>query len=301
MPAIANRRGLLILLCLFLVSASWGSCYLFIELALRSFPPFLLTATRLGCAGLILFAGLWLLGHRAVPTLRDLKFAGTTAFFMSVLSAGLMTVGQQYVPSGTVAMVMGSIPLWMVLAGWIFLKENKPTRRQTVGLLIGTASVIILGIRQGSLGMGSAFGMMCLACNMAGWVGGSLYAKAHAHDTKLTVLQSTALMLMAGGTELLLISLLMGERLDVEAVPMLGWASVLVLIFFGSITAYTYYFWLLEHTSTAVAISYDYVNPVVGMVLGYLVTGEPIDAVKAGICGAIILALYFVITGSRRL
>lgn len=301
MPAVTNRRGLLILLCLFLVSASWGSCYLFIELALRSFPPFLLTATRLGCAGAILFAGLWLFGHRAVPTLKDVRFACTTAFFMSVLSAGLMTVGQQYVPSGTVAMVMGSIPLWMVLAGWLFLKENRPSRRQSFGLLIGTASVIILGIRQGSLGMGSAFGMMCLACNMAGWVGGSLYAKAHAHDTKLSVLQSTALMLMAGGTELLLISLIKGETLDAGAVPMLGWISVLVLIFFGGITAYTCYFWLLEHTSTAVAISYDYVNPVVGMVLGYLVTGEAIDAVKIGICGAIILALYFVITGSRRL
>ena len=301
MPAVTNRRGLLILLCLFLVSASWGSCYLFIELALRSFPPFLLTATRLGCAGAILFAGLWLFGHRAVPTLKDVRFACTTAFFMSVLSAGLMTVGQQYVPSGTVAMVMGSIPLWMVLAGWLFLKENRPSRRQSFGLLIGTASVIILGIRQGSLGMGSAFGMMCLACNMAGWVGGSLYAKAHAHDTKLSVLQSTALMLMAGGTELLLISFIMGETLDAGAVPMLGWISVLVLIFFGGITAYTCYFWLLEHTSTAVAISYDYVNPVVGMVLGYLVTGEAIDAVKVGICGAIILALYFVITGSRRL
>ena len=301
MPAVSNRRGWLIILCLFLVSASWGSCYLFIELALRSFPPFLLTATRLGLAGTILFSGLWLLGQRARPTLQDLKFASTTAFFMSVLSAGLMTVGQQYVPSGTVAMVMGSIPLWMVLAGWLFLKENKPSRRQAAGLLIGTASVIILGIRQGSLGMGSAFGMMCLACNMAGWVGGSLYAKAHAHDTKLSVLQSTALMLMAGGIELLLVSFLMGETLDAEAVPMLGWFSVLVLIFFGGITAYTCYFWLLEHTSTAVAISYDYVNPVVGMVLGYLVTGEPIDAVKVGICGAIILALYFVITGSRRL
>ena len=301
MPAVSNRRGWLIILCLFLVSASWGSCYLFIELALRSFPPFLLTATRLGLAGTILFSGLWLLGQRARPTLQDLKFASTTAFFMSVLSAGLMTVGQQYVPSGTVAMVMGSIPLWMVLAGWLFLKENKPSRRQAAGLLIGTASVIILGIRQGSLGMGSAFGMMCLACNMAGWVGGSLYAKAHAHDTKLSVLQSTALMLMAGGIELLLVSFLMGETLDAEAVPMLGWFSVLVLIFFGGITAYTCYFWLLEHTSTAVAISYDYVNPVVGMVLGYLVTGEPIDAVKVGTCGAIILALYFVITGSRRL
>jgi drug/metabolite transporter (DMT)-like permease len=93
----------------------------------------------------------------------------------------------------------------------------------------------------------------------------------------------------------------MGESLDVQAVPMLGWVSVLVLIFFGGVTAYTCYFWLLENTSTAIAISYDYVNPVVGMVLGYLVTGEPIDSIKIGICFGIILALYFVITGNRRI
>jgi len=301
MPTVTNRHGQLTLFCLFLVCASWGSCYLFIELALRSFPPFLLTAARLGLAGAILFPLLRLFGYKERPTLQDLKFAFTTAFFMSVLSAGLMTVGQQYVPSGTVAMIMGSVPLWMVIAGWLFLKENKPTRRQTVGLLLGTGSVVLLGIRQGSVGMGSAFGMMCLALNIAGWVGGSLYAKAHAHDTRLSVLQSTALMLMAGGLELLFVSIVLGEKLDVEAVPMLGWISVLVLIFFGGITAYTCYFWLLEHTSTAVAISYDYVNPVVGMILGYLVTGESIDAIKIGICGAIILALYFVITGNRRL
>ena len=301
MPAVSNRRGWIILLCLSLLCASWGSCYLFIELGLRSIPPFLLTATRLGLAGAIMFPGLWLLGHRARPTVQDVKFAFISSFFMSVLSAGLMTVGQQYVPSGTVAMIMGSVPLWMVLAGWVFLKENKPSRRQAAGLLLGTGSVVFLGLRQGSLGMGSAFGMMCLALNIAGWVGGSLYAKAHAHATKLSVLQSTSLMLMAGGLELLSVSLLLGEKLDVDAVPMLGWISVLVLIFFGGITAYTCYFWLLENTSTAVAISYDYVNPVVGMVLGYLVTGEPIDAVKVAICGTIILALYFVITGSRRL
>ena len=301
MPTLSNRKGWMILVCLVLVCASWGSCYLFIELALRSIPPFLLTATRLGCAGLILFSALWLLDRRAVPTRQDVKFACITAFFMSVLSAGLMTVGQQYIPSGTVAIIMGSIPLWMVIAGWLFLKENKPTRKQAFGLLLGTGCVVLLGFRQGSVGMGSAFGMLCLALNISGWVAGSLFAKAHAHESRLSVLQSTSLMLMAGGAELLLISLLRGERLDVQAVPMLGWVSVLVLIFFGGITAYACYFWLLEHTSTAVAISYDYVNPVVGMILGYLVTGEPIDATKIGICLGIILALYFVITGSRRL
>ena len=301
MPALSNPRGWKILFCLTVLCAAWGSCYLFIELALRSFPPFLLTATRLGCAGLLLFAILWLFGFRALPTMKDVKFAFITAFFMSCMSAGLMTVGQQYIPSGTVAIFMGSVPLWMVLGGWLFLKEGSPTKKQAAGLLLGSASVALLGFRQGSVGMGSAFGMLCLVLNMAGWVGGSLFAKAHAHATRLSVLQSTALMLMAGGLELLSISLLMGESLDVQAVPMLGWASVLVLILFGGVTAYACYFWLLEHTSTAIAISYDYVNPVVGMILGYLVTGESIDTIKVGICFGIILALYFVIAGSKRL
>ena len=301
MPALSNRRGLIILLCLFLVCASWGTCYLFIELALRSIPPFLLTATRIGCAGLIMFPALWLLGQREKPTLQDVKFAFCSSFFMSVLSAGLMTVGQQYIPSGTVAMIMGSVPLWMVIAGWLFLKEKKPSAKQAFGLVLGTGCVIFLGYRQGSVGMGSAFGMLCLALNITGWVAGSLFAKAHAHSTRLSVLQSTSLMLIAGGIELLIISVLLGEKLDVQAVPMLGWVSVVVLIFFGGITAYTCYFWLLEHTSTAIAISYDYVNPVVGMILGYLVTGEPIDSIKIGICFGIILALYFVVTGNRRI
>ena len=301
MTAEHNRTKTKTLLCLSLVCASWGSCYLFIELALRSFPPFMLTSMRLLAAGALLFPLLRLFGHRELPTLADVKCAAVNAFFMSVLSAGLMTVGQQYVPSGTVAIVMGSVPLWMVIAGWLFLKEEKPSPRQGLGLLIGMLSVMLLGWRQGSLGMGSAFGMLCLALSIAGWVTGSLYAKAHTHDTRLSVFQSTALMLMAGGLELLVISTFMGERLDLSTVPAFSWLAVGILVVFGGITAYTCYFWLLEHTSTAVAISYDYVNPAIGMLLGWLVTGESIDAVKVGICGTIALALYFVITGNRRI
>ena len=248
-----------------------------------------------------MFLVLWLLGYRELPSWQDVKFAFFTAFFMSCMSAGLMTVGQQYIPSGTVSIIMGSIPLWMVIAGWLFFKEGRPTKKQAIGLVLGTVCVGMLGFRQGSVGMGSAFGMLCLVLNIVGWVGGSLFAKAHAHESRLSVLQCTALMLMAGGLELLTISFLLGESLDVQAVPMLGWVSVLVLIFFGGVTAYTCYFWLLEHTSTAIAISYDYVNPVVGMMLGYFVTGEPIDSIKVGICLGIILALYFVITGNRRI
>ncbi len=289
-----------VLFCLFCVCLSWGSCYLFIELALRSFPPFLLTSIRLGLAGLILYPLLWLMGHRTRPALADIRRAFITSFFMSVLSAGLMTVGQQHVPSGTVAITMGSVPLWMVLAGWLFLKESSPTPRQWLGLLLGTCSVVLLGIRQGSVGMGSAFGMMCIAMNIGGWVAGSIYTKKHSHDTSLSALQTTAVMLIAGGIELLLCSLLLGERLDIQAVPPFGWFSVFVLIVFGGIVAYTCYFWLLEHTSTALAISYDYVNPAIGMVLGWLVTGESIDAIKVAICASIALALFCVVTGNRR-
>lgn len=289
-----------VLSCLFCVCASWGSCYLFIELALRSFPPFLLTSIRLGMAGLLLYVLLWLIGYRERPGSADLRRAFLTAFSMSLLSAGLMTLGQQHVPSGTVAIIMGSVPLWMVLAGWAFLKESPPSARQRSGLLLGTCSVVLLGIRQGSVGVGSAFGMLCLAMSIGGWVIGSIYTKKHAHDTRLPALQTTALMLMAGGIELLLCSLVMGEGLDIGAVTPLGWLAVFVLIIFGGMVAYACYFWLLEHTSTTLAVSFDYVNPAIGMILGWLVTGESIDAIKIAICATIALALYFVITGDRR-
>jgi len=251
-------------------------------------------------AGLLLYLLLWIMGHRKYPVLADIRRAFITAFFMSVLSAGLMTVGQQYVPSGTVAITMGSVPLWMVLAGWLFLKESPPSVRQRVGLLLGTCSVVLLGIRQGSIGMGSAFGMMCIAMSIGGWVAGSIYSKKHTHDTNLLSLQSTALMLIAGGVELLLCSLLMGEHLDIQTVSLFGWCSVFVLIIFGGIVAYTCYFWLLEHTSTALAVSFDYVNPAIGMILGWLVTGESIDVVKISICILIAIALFCVITGNRK-
>jgi len=296
----SNRYRLTVLFCLFWVCVSWGSCYLFIELALRSFPPFFLTSVRLGVAGFLLWNLLWLMGYRHWPALTDLRRAFTTAFFMSVLSAGVMTVGQQHVPSGTVAIVMGSIPLWMVLAGWLFLGEAPPSRRQGLGLLLGTCSVVLLGVRQGSVGVGSAFGMLCLALNIGGWVAGSIYAKKHTHDTKLSALQSTALMLMAGGLELQLCSLLMGESVAFQDVTALGWFSVTVLILFGGIVAYACYFWLLANTSTSLAVAYDYVNPAVGMILGWLVTGESIDAVKITICIAIAVALFCVVTGNRR-
>lgn len=289
-----------ILLCLFLVCISWGSSYLFIELGLRSFPPFLLTGLRLLLAGAILFPLLRLFGQKAIPAAADIRRAFIVGFFMSVLSAGLMTVGQKYVPSGTVAIIMGSMPLWMIFSGWLFLHEKRPSRRQFFGLALGSAGIVILGTHQGSLGTGSAFGMLCLALNIAGWVGGSIYTKLHAHDTKLSVLQSTALMLMAGGLELLLVSLLAGESVRFSAIPALGWASLSFLVVFAGITAYTCYFWLLEHTTTAVTISFEYANPAIGMLLGWLVTGETIDAVKVGACITTALSLYFVVSGSRQ-
>jgi len=286
-------------LCLFLVSASWGSCYLFIELALRSFPTFFLTGARLGLAGCLLFVILWLLGNRKMPTCGDLKRAFIVSFFMVYIGAGTMTIGQNYVPSGIVAMTMGSTPLWMVIAGWIFLKERRPTLQQTFGLLLGTGSVLLLGFRQGSTDGASAFGMLCLAMSIAGWVAGSLYSKAHEHDTELSLLQTTSLMLLCGALQCLVTSVVLQEEFCFAEVTMLSWFSLAALVLLGGITAYSSYFWLLSHTSTAVAISYDYVNPVVGILLGWIVTGEPIDSVKIAICFSIITALFFVIAERR--
>ncbi|MCQ2445087.1 MAG: EamA family transporter, partial [Mailhella sp.] len=177
---------------------------------------------------------------------------------------------------------------------------KRPSGMQCAGLLLGSAGAMTLGVQQGSVGAGSAFGMVCIALNIAGWVAGSFVSKRTAGRSRLTVMQSTALMLMTGGLQLLAVSLMLGERCDWPAVTAEGWTSLCVLIMFGGITAYACYFWLLANTGTAVAISYDYASPIVGMLLSHFVTGEEIGLLKAGTCAVILTALTLVVCGEKR-
>ena len=268
--------------CLTLVYISWGSCFISIKFAIESFPPFMMCGLRMMLAGVLLYLWSWARGERNLPTRKDLSQSFVLAFFMVFMASGFLAKGQESISSGTAAMILGAVPIWMVLGGWLFCGDPRPSLVQFFGLGTGFAGLILLSVNQ------TAFG----------WVTGSFLSKKQASETQLSVIQTSGLLMFIGGLQSLVGAAVLGEfsTFSMDSVTPLSAGALLYLVIFGAIIAYTCYFWLLLHTRTVVAISYEYVNPVIGVFLGWLLAGEQVDGVIVTACCLTVLSVFFIVS-----
>jgi len=302
LPMLTSRQAHIakVLGCLLLVYISWGSCFIATKFAIRSFPPFLMGGARMVLAGILLYAWSWMRGRHNLPTRKDWSNSLILAFFMVFLACGFLAKGQEFIASGTAAMILGAVPIWMVLGSWLFCGDPRPSLTQFAGLGLGFCGLVILSVHQASEGIDSGWGILLVLLAALGWVTGSFYSKRHASETKLSVMQTSALMMFIGGLQCLAGGTIVGEwrHFSLESVTLLSTAALFYLVIFGAIIAYTCYFWLLLNTRTTVAISYEYVNPVIGVFLGWLLAGEQVDATVVTACCLTVLSVFFVV--SRR-
>ena len=274
------------LLTLYLV---WGSTYLAIRIALESYPPFLLAGVRFLFAGVALYAFLRWRGM-ATPTRAQWRNAGLTSVLLLVFGNGLVCFAEQRVSSGIAAVAVSSMPLFAAMFGGLF--GQWPSRRETVGLLVGFAGVIVLNLGSGL--SGEMLGAAALLVAAASWAFGSLWSKRQ--DMPAGPMNTAAQMLVASGV-LLVLGFGLGERLPAAPTTQ-ATLALAYLALFGSIVAFSAYLYVLKHARPAVATSYAYVNPPVAVLFGVLVAGEtvgPFDLVGM----AIILAGVVVITLRR--
>lgn len=298
----ASKKTIQVLGCLFLVYLSWGSSFIGIKFAVESFPAFLMCGLRMTLASILLYLFTWLKGERDHPTLRDIRQYCILAFFMVLISSGFLCKGQESVDSGTAAMVFGSVPVWMTLAGWLIFHEPCPSIRQCIGLIGGFAGLVLLGLHHGDKSQTSSLWGLLLAIVAAlGWVVGSFYSKVHHADSKLSVMRGTALLMFLGGLQAFIVAFATGEcsEFHFDQVSMVGLVALAHLIIAGAIIGYTCYIWLLTHTRTAVAISYEYVNPVIGVFLGWLLANETVDTTIIAACALSVISVFFVISKPR--
>jgi drug/metabolite transporter (DMT)-like permease len=255
----------------------WGSTYLAIRFGVETLPPFLMAGTRHLTAGLLLFAWTRMRGEP-----RPDRHNWQTAFFVGGLMLlggnGLVTWAEKRVPSGLAALIVASVPLWMALIDGI-QKRIRPRLPVVVGLLSGLAGLLML-VAPGHFGgngrpdlLGAGALLLAALC----WTTGSLYSRHHARLPQ-SVLTSTAMQMIGGGTLLWLVGLAAGEgaRLDLTAVSARSLASLAYLIVFGSLVGFSAYVWLLRATTPARVSTYAYVNPVVAVFLGWTFAGEAV-------------------------
>ena len=108
-------------------------------------------------------------------------------------------------------MILGAVPIWMVLGGWLFCGDPCPTLKQFFGLGMGFSGLILLSVNQTSTGSDSGWGILLVLLAALGWVTGSFYSKNHASDTKLSVMQNSALLMFLGGLQSLAGAAVLGE------------------------------------------------------------------------------------------
>ncbi len=295
-----SAAPLLVVVAFAIVYVVWGSTYLAIRFAIDSVPPFLMAGIRFLSAGLLLYAFVRP-RQQAAPTARNWLAAAVVGGLMLVGGNGLVCWAEQTVPSGLAALIVGTVPLWMVLFEWLLYRGPRPTLVILVGLLTGLAGVYLL-IGPGRIGgkpVDAAGGIALLfACVF--WSFGSL----HSRQARLpaSTFLSVAMQMIAAGVAFVLLATLSGEwsRFEIAAVTSKSWLSIVYLSIVGSVVALSAYVWLLQVSTSARVSTYAYVNPVIAVILGALFASEPITP-RASVAAVVIVSAVIMITrGSRR-
>lgn len=264
----------------------WGSTYLAIRFALKGYPPFLLGASRMFIAGLLMYVVLRLRGAPA-PTGRQWRTLAVLSIFMVLLSNGLVNLAETQVGSGLAAIAVASMPLFAGV--FAMLRGRHPTRIEWLGLVVGFIGVVWLNA--GSALSSSTLGLVCLIIAPIAWAWGSIWSRDQ--DLPEPFMAASGQML-TGSVWMLAAALVTGERFT-EVPDASATAAMLYLVVAGSIFGFTAYIWLLHHVRPALATSYAYVNPPLAVVFGALLGGETFTAHDVGAM-AVILAGVVVIT-----
>ena len=288
-----------LILAFAIIYVVWGSTYLAIRIGLETMPPFLLAGIRFLTAGALLFAWVRLRGAPA-PSAAQWKAVTILAILMLVCANGAVTWSEQRAPSGLVALIVTSVPLWMVLLDWLRPGGVRPTRSTLLGLVVGSCGVVLLvdpGATLRDAGvppLETAVLMLGTAC----WAAGSLYSRQHKVGGSTFLL--TSLQMLVAGAILLALAGARGEFAGFAptSVSLRSWAALAYLVLFGSIAALSAYLWLTRATTPARLGTYAYVNPVVALLLGAALVGERLTP-RVGLAALLLLGAVGLITVGR--
>ena len=255
----------------------WGSTFFAIRVGVLQSPPLLFAAGRIFPAGVVLFVWSLARGTR-LPTAKQWASISVIALLIFVFDYGLLFPAERHVPSGLAAIMMATIPAFMALSEILILRTQRLTPRLAAALIVGIAGVFVLVSRSLNLGgvTVDGFGAASLIFASMSWsIAAVLSRRLPLPESK--VMSSAAQMLM-GGAMLAVVSGLCGEwrGFHPSLLPASVWYACIYLAVFGSIIGFTAYVWLLHHDSPTRVGTYAYVNPVVAVVIGYLLGGEEV-------------------------
>jgi drug/metabolite transporter (DMT)-like permease len=275
-----NARIALALLAIWTI---WSSTYFALRIVVQEAPAMLSSGLRFALAGIALFLIGFVRGE-ARPTGRELLRAAPAGIFLFAGGNGLLALAERTASSGAGALGCALAPVWAALLS-LFWGE-RPTGRQWIAFLLGFAGVAVL-CSGGALPDRSAATLLIFApvC----WATGTVLARRYP--------SRASLQLVMGGASMLLFGFVTGEHVphSIGAPAILAWVYLVV---FGSMVGFTAYAYLVRRSSTTVAMSYAYVNPILAVLLGAALGGEHVGK-EIILSGALVVAAVLAIVMRR--
>jgi drug/metabolite transporter (DMT)-like permease len=276
------------------VCVVWGTTYLAIRICLETMPPALMGALRWLPASALLAIGL---GIRRAPWPHIRRWPGLAlaGFLLIGLGNGGVVWAEQYVPSGLTAVIVATVPFWMVAIEAALPGGERFTGHALAGLAVGFAGIIMLVWPELRHGGGHAarfaWGIVALQVACVGWALGSTHSRRHAPEAGVAA--STALQMLFGGALMLIVGLLAGELKDLSFSWRTG-GALAYLIVAGSIGGFLAYAYALRHLPVSTVSTYAYVNPIIAVLLGAQILGEPLTVRIAVAAGLVLVGVAIV-------
>jgi drug/metabolite transporter (DMT)-like permease len=276
----------------------WGSTYLAIRVGVRDIPPAMLAGVRYVIAGAILYPVAARTGDDRMraqdrPGRREWLGSAVVGLLLLAVGNGGVTLAEKSLASGLAAVLVATVPLWMVVFA-LPLQRQRVSALGAAGLLLGLIGVAVLV--SGGPAAGRAADVLIVLVAAASWGLGSVLSRRLRLPRR--ALLAAAMEMLVAGIILLIVALASGEagQAHWSGVPLTSWLALAWLVVPGSILAFTAYGYALAHLPLATVSTYAYVNPVVAVILGISLLHEKLTLREAAgallVVGAVALTLY---------
>lgn len=274
----------------------WGTTYLAIRIGVKDLPPLLFAGFRWFLAGPILFLFLVKKNYH-LPEWNDIKHSTVAGILLLGFGNGFVVFSEQWIPSGLAALLITTVPFWIVGIESFYVKGANLNLRIIIGLLSGMAGVMlifgsnIINIFDSHYFKGVAGLFIAVTC----WSFGTIYSKYN--TTKVHPLMSAALQMTIAGKVMTLVSIIIGEHRHLSFTTESTLAFIYLLIF-GSLIGYGSYIYAIEHLPVSFVSTYAYINPIIAIFLGWLILDEAFNMVLLLSAAIILTGVYLVKKGS---
>jgi drug/metabolite transporter (DMT)-like permease len=284
-------------IALAIVSIFWGTTYLASSVGVRHMHGVMLAGIRQAVAG-FLITGFFLLRGYKLPEKMVLSKLFVIGTLMLCGGNGLLTWAMKYIPSGLGAIIAATIPIWITIASYFLVQRTRLSLQLIIGMILGFGGVagIFYNYLSSLMNPDFQFGILIAFGSCIFWALGSVLTAKWALE--VNYLYGAGFQMFFSGIIMLVVAtFFLGAHVEVSTFTTELWESLLYLVLVGSVFSYSAYVFALNNLPPAQVSIYAYINPVVAVLLGWLILHEQLTWLT-GICSLITIGGVYLVNNA---